>query len=200
MRLPLAVHMDRPWKVHELARDFQLDEVWEFPIEADESKGETFRLFCAVEDRASFEPLPGPAEWLVRLRLFLDRLGLERVTTDRAIPGCREVSVRDRMKDPAPAPVVAQAGRFPFRIVYDDANERLLELSNATVHALLHLGWTRKRGTIFAPVMAVYVKPRGNFGRAYMALIYWFRVLIVYPAIMRATRSHWERWRSANAT
>jgi hypothetical protein len=40
--------------------------------------------------------------------------------------------------------------------------------------------------------MAVYVKPRGTFGRAYMALIKPFRYLIVYPALMRQFERAWS--------
>ena len=41
--------------------------------------------------------------------------------------------------------------------------------------------------------MAVYVKPRGAFGRGYMALIKPFRYWIVYPALMRQTERMWNR-------
>jgi hypothetical protein len=40
--------------------------------------------------------------------------------------------------------------------------------------------------------MAVYVKPRGLFGKGYMALIKPFRYLIVYPALMRQTERTWN--------
>ncbi len=40
--------------------------------------------------------------------------------------------------------------------------------------------------------MAVYVKPRGLFGKGYMALIKPFRYLIVYPALTRQTERMWN--------
>ena len=40
--------------------------------------------------------------------------------------------------------------------------------------------------------MAVYVKPRGRLGRAYMALIKPFRHAIVYPALMRQIDRAWS--------
>jgi hypothetical protein len=46
--------------------------------------------------------------------------------------------------------------------------------------------------------MAVYVKPRGAFGKAYMALIKPFRYLVVYPALMGQVERAWER-RTENA-
>ena len=43
--------------------------------------------------------------------------------------------------------------------------------------------------------MAVYVKPRGRFGQAYMAFIKPFRYLIVYPALERQVARTWSRRR-----
>ncbi len=83
-------------------------------------------------------------------------------------------------------------GRFPFRVVYERDNERLLEISNSTVHGLVHFAWMQRDETHYSPVMAVYVKPRGWFGRVYMAAIYPFRVLVVYPALMRSAKRRWK--------
>jgi len=44
----------------------------------------------------------------------------------------------------------------------------------------------------FQGQMAVYVKPRGSLGKAYMALIKPFRHLIVYPALMRQIAQAWD--------
>ncbi|MEO8180466.1 MAG: DUF2867 domain-containing protein [Deltaproteobacteria bacterium] len=193
MRLPRSAQDEQPWLVRELASDFTLDEVWEFPITADASKGETFRSFCQLEDAARGEPLSGPAEWLVQFRLLLGKLGLDRASNQLPIPGCTETSLRERLKPEDRQPVPELDARFPFRMVYDRDTERLIEFSNGSVHGLLHLSWARKTDTLNAPRMAVYVKPRGWFGRMYMDLIYPFRVLVVYPAIMRASKLRWER-------
>lgn len=193
MRLPLSAQDEHPWLVRDIARDFTLDEVWEFPIEADASQGDTFRSFCALEDAARAEPLSGPAEWLVKLRLLLGKLGLDRETHRLPIPGCAERSVWERLKPEDRQPVREPDSRFPFRMVYDREAERLLEFSNGSLHGLLHLSWAPKAGALHAPRMAVYVKPRTWLGKMYMQLIYPFRVLVVYPAIMRASKQRWER-------
>jgi hypothetical protein len=31
MRLPNAAHTSRPWRIHELTRDFRLEDVWALP-------------------------------------------------------------------------------------------------------------------------------------------------------------------------
>jgi hypothetical protein len=193
MRLPLSAQTEHPWLVSQLAGDFTLDEVWEFPIAGDASKGETFRTFCKQEDDARSEPLPGLANLLVQLRTLLGKLGLDRETNQLPIPGCKETTVWERLAPEQRKPMAPADSRFPFRTVYDLDSERLLEISNGTVHALLHLSWVPKAGTLHAPRLAVYVKPRGWFGRAYMALIYPFRVLVVYPALLRSATQRWER-------
>jgi hypothetical protein len=101
--------------------------------------------------------------------------------------------VSERMKPEDRQPVRPPDSRFPFQLVYDRERERLLEFSNGSLHGLLHLSWACKSGTLHAPRMAVYVKPRGCFGRLYLALIYPFRLLVVYPAIMRASQRRWAR-------
>ena len=81
-----------------------------------------------------------------------------------------------------------------------DGREALFELENATVHALMHLGRVavedRDSSRIWAPQMAVYVKPRGSLGRIYMKLIQPFRHLIVYPALMRSAERSWPQYES----
>ena len=51
----------------------------------------------------------------------------------------------------------------------------------------MHLAWVDQGDGRYQGQMAVYVKPRGRFGKGYMALIKPFRCLIVYPALMRRT-------------
>jgi hypothetical protein len=196
MRLPLSAAREQTWLVHELAHDFVLDEVWEFPIVADASRGETFRTFCQLEDAARNEPLPGPARWLVQLRSLLGRLGLDRQLHQLPIPGCTETSVWERLKPEDRQAVQPPAGPLPFRLVYDRESERLLEFSNGSLHGLLHLSWSPKGGSLHAPRLAVYVKTRNRLGRAYMGLIYPFRILVVYPAVLRAAQRRWQLHRS----
>ena len=68
--------------------------------------------------------------------------------------------------------------------LYRTEDEYAAELSNRTVHAVLHLAWADQGGR-YQGQMAVYVKPRGLLGKGYMALIKPFRYLVVYPALMR---------------
>ena len=66
-------------------------------------------------------------------------------------------------------------------------------MSNETVHGAMHLAWVDQGGGRYQAQMAVYVKPRGRFGKAYMELIKPFRYLIVYPALTRQFEQTWSR-------
>ena len=60
------------------------------------------------------------------------------------------------------------------------------------MHGVMHLAWADQGDGRYQGQMAVYVKPRGLFGKGYMALIKPFRYRIVYPALMRQTEREWN--------
>ena len=87
-----------------------------------------------------------------------------------------------------------------FSSVYQTHDEWLVELSNKTVHSLMHIGWVPDvSGSGYHAQMAVLVKPNGRFGRAYMAAIKPFRYAIVYPAMLRQIEREWEEREVAGA-
>ena len=49
------------------------------------------------------------------------------------------------------------------------------------MHGVMHIGWVPDGSGGYRGQMAVFVKPNGLFGTAYMAAIRPFRHLIVYP-------------------
>ena len=65
--------------------------------------------------------------------------------------------------------------------VYREPDEILSRIANRTVTAFLHVSLVEGR-----PRLAVYVRPKGVLGRAYMALIDPFRRRVVYPALVAA--------------
>jgi len=79
-----------------------------------------------------------------------------------------------------------------FIPLYRTDDEWAAEISNATVHGVLHLAWVEEGGGRHRAHMAVYVKPRGRRGKAYMMLIGPFRHLIVYPSLTRAIGRAWD--------
>lgn len=198
MRRPDADHLSQPWRVHDLAGDFDLLDVWRFPIRAPETV--PFEVFLEFMARSQAELVSGrgPAALLFRLRGLLGRIFRWDDSDDRTRAPSPD-SLRRRVADD-------EAGRFaasspdmdreevdralPFETVYRTPDEHLAEIQNATVHALMHLGRVHE-GEGWSPQMAVYVKRRGLLGRVYMALIGPFRHAIVYPAMMRAAARGW---------
>jgi hypothetical protein len=80
-----------------------------------------------------------------------------------------------------------------FSSVYQTHDEWVAELSNKTVHTVMHIGWVPDdSGSGYHAQMAVLVKPNGRFGKAYMAAIKPFRYALVYPLLLRSIGRHWQ--------
>jgi hypothetical protein len=56
----------------------------------------------------------------------------------------------------------------------------------------MHLGWVPDHAGGYRGQMAVYVKPNGLLGTAYMTAISPFRHLIVYPPAVRELGRDWR--------
>lgn len=109
------------------------------------------------------------------------------------IPGTHETSLAGRLaSDLRGSGADLDFGSLPFVPLYRTDREAAAEISNRTVHGVLHLAWVDIGDGHYQGQMAVYVKPRGLLGRAYMASIKPFRYLIVYPALMRQFERAWS--------
>jgi SAM-dependent methyltransferase len=199
-------HYSQPWKVHEIAQDFELLDVWEIPILADKTKDQDFSCFLevmrssALEDTYRFFSIRHlAARFLVALRMYLgETFDLDKNINSLPIPGSYETSMRERLsaadlkKSLADSIGEGTQTEGIWRTVYLYENEMLTEHSNDTVHALMHLGWVHKYGNYYTAQLAVYAKPRGNFGEFYMQLIMPFRRVIVYPTMMEEIKKRWD--------
>ena len=76
---------------------------------------------------------------------------------------------------------------------YRAEDEFAAELSNRTVHSVMHLTSVDPRNGPYHGEIAVYVKLRGRPGQEYMTLITPFRYEVVYPALMRQIETAWKR-------
>ena len=196
-------HQSRSLRVHELAHDFELLDTWRYPIEADAT--DTLASFDAVSTRAQLELLSGrgAAAQLFRLREALGKVfGWDRAVNEIPVPGTEELSLRERLSDAERArqpwangddTIVSVGELGGFRLVYQNEHEVIHEISNSTVHAIMHVSWVHEGGERYAPHMAVYVKHRGWLGRAYMAAIKPFRHVVVYPALLRCVQRAWQQ-------
>lgn len=202
MRIPNAVHEAQAWRIREIAPDFTVEDVWALPVDGTREDFQKLLESLASLDPAKSGSLPTRVLWALR-----DRLGawfdLGRVSVpageDQApgklpIPGTDETSLSSRLprdlRDTAPRVDFAAT---PFSPLYLTDVEFAAELSNRTVHGVIHLAWVDQGDGRYQGQMAVYVKPRGLLGKGYMELIKPFRYLIVYPALMRQIERIWNR-------
>jgi Protein of unknown function (DUF2867) len=195
MRIPNSVHETHPWRIRELAPDFTVEDVWSLPTHGNAGDFPTLLDLMANLDFPSSTSLPTRVLWSARdlLGRWL-RLGRIDGTTDVGgrlpIPGTNETTLAGRLPDDLRGTADVDLGS-PFEALYRTDDEYAAELSNRTVHSVLHLAWVEQGNGHYQGQLAVYVKARGLFGRGYMACIKPFRYLIVYPALMRHIERAW---------
>ncbi len=181
-RLPNAAHESRPWRIREIAPDFTLEDVWALPVHGGAEDFQTLLEIATSSDPASAESIPTRVLWGVRDRLGI-WFGIGRISApadsgrDEAgrlpIPGRSETSLTDRLPDDLLGTAAdLDFSSLPFVPLYRTDVEQ---------------GDGRYQGQ-----MAVYVKPRGRFGKGYMTLIKPFRYWVVYPALMRQIERTWN--------
>jgi hypothetical protein len=189
VRLPNSAHTTRPWRIHELTRDFRLEDVWALPTPG--GRDDFPRL---VEGFAASDPARHPSRAVRTLFAIREKLG-ELLGLDRpeAGVGSRVPTLRDRLpadlRD-APRPAF---DALPASSLYLLDDEWAAEVANRTVHGVLHIGWVQDGTGGHRGQMAVLVKPNGAFGRAYLAAIRPFRYLVVYPRLMREIGRVWRQ-------
>ena len=190
MRLPDTAHTSRPWRIHALTRDFHLEDVWQLPTPGGPDDLARLAGLMASGGAGEGSSPAARALWAIRLRLG-QVLGWD---DDDAGLGARVPTLRDRLPaDLRAAPDGPRFASLPFESLYLIDDEWAAETANRTVHGLLHLGWVPDGTGAHRAQMAVYVKPNGRLGAAYLAAIRPFRHLIVYPSMIRALDRAWAR-------
>jgi len=124
-------HFAHPWRVHTLAADFELLDVWRFEVRLDERRGFDAFLETYWEAIHAVERSP-----LSRMRVAIGRvMGWDAAPNSRPIPGCVEHLVAERLDaadrarnrfaadEPSPLPVAK------VRPVYRFDDEALWEVS-----------------------------------------------------------------------
>ena len=197
MSLPKSAHTSRPWRIHELTKDFELEDVWKLP-----TPGGPDDLARLVQ----WFTTPGDEPVLLRA-LFALRWKLGRLfgwdEPDTGVRG-RVRSLRERLPadlleaprgpDQRSVPGRPDVGGAPvFSSIYQTRDEWLTEFSNTTVHSLMHIGWVPDdSGGGYHAQMAVLVKPNGWLGKAYMAAVKPFRYALIYPMLLRSIGRQWQ--------
>jgi hypothetical protein len=187
-RLPITAHTAQHWRIHELTRDFRLEDVWALPTPG--GPGDFARLVevIASSDPSRSESRGARTLWAIRWKVG-ELLGWDRPEEGL---GSRVPMLRDRLpadlRDLPPGP---EFEGLPFRSLYLLEYEFAAEIANRTVHGVMHLGWVQDEDGAYRGQMAVYVKPNGLLGNTYMAAIKPFRHLIVYPRMIRGIERDW---------
>ncbi|MEV5575484.1 DUF2867 domain-containing protein [Spirillospora sp. NPDC052269] len=191
MRLPRSAHTERPWRIHQIAADFTVEDVWALPTPGgpDDLDRLVRQVAEGVRGGVSGEGVWSRALFAVRWKLGA-LLGWDRSETGI---GGRIVSLRDRLPaDLRDGPSGPDLGTSPFRSIYQIGDEWAAEMGNKTVHGVMHIGWVPDGAGGYRGQMAVLVKPNGPLGALYMAAIKPFRYVGVYPALMRAIGRRWQ--------
>lgn len=197
-RIPTSEHTDGGWRILDIAADFDIEDVWALPATG---SLEDFPRVPALFGALDLENGSLPTRLLWRARDLLGKwFGLGRISAGPEanglpIPSSTGTTLADRLPVDLVGTIDADGtpSDAPFIPLYRTDREYAAEISNRTVHAVLHLGWAPVDGDTYQAQMAVYVKPRGAFGRAYMAFIKPFRYAIVYPELMRLIEVGWAR-------
>jgi Protein of unknown function (DUF2867) len=203
-RIPNSAHESGPWRIQEILPDFTLEDVWALPARGGRDDFPALLAMFGSLDPAHGESRATRFLWRLRDRLGawfnLGRIrvageaGGDALTGRLPIPGTSETSLTQRLPDDLRGTAAdADFGSLPFSPLYRTDVEAAAEVSNQTVHGVAHLAWVDQGDGRYQGQMAVYVKPRGRFGKGYMALIKPFRYLIVYPALMRQFERAWDK-------
>jgi Protein of unknown function (DUF2867) len=187
-RLRPEQHTAREWRIHDLAPDFHLEDVWALPTPGGPD------LLPELLDAFFASHREHQTSRLVRV-LWRSRWRLGAVLgwdTPANGFGGRVESLRARL--PAGLTTAARdASSKPFEVIYRLGDEWAGEIANETVHAVLHLSWVSDvTAGVHRGQMAVLVKPNGWRGRIYMAAIRPIRHRVVYPAMLQRLALEWR--------
>jgi hypothetical protein len=188
MPLPHDAHLSKPWRIHEIVPDFRLEDVWALPTPG---RADEFPLL--VEGLAAADPAKTPSRaaralWSLRWKLG-DLLGLDDPGSGL---GSRVTPLHERLPDDLRDAQGPEFDALPLTSLYLIEDEFAAELANGTTHGVMHLGWVSDGSGCYRGQLAVYVKPNGLLGNAYMAAIKPFRYLIFYPQMFRAIERRWH--------
>ncbi|MGH2597785.1 MAG: DUF2867 domain-containing protein [Dehalococcoidia bacterium] len=203
MRLPKTAHTSQPWRIHEIAHDFKLEDVWALPTPGGPDDFPRLVRLGATDDPRELNAqgkyvgdgsrgiVSRVSRALFELRWKLGEL-LGWDDRDSGV-GRRVATLRDRLPaDLRDAPRGPDLSSVPMTSLYLTEDEWATEMANRSVHSVMHIGWVPDGTGGYRGQMAVLVKPNGLLGTAYMAAIKPFRYLIVYPMLMRQIGREWQ--------
>jgi hypothetical protein len=188
MRLPNAAHTSRPWRIHELTADFQLEDVWALPTPGGPDDFPRLVQLMSSGAPSQGSSLAARTLWAIRWKAG-KLLGLDG--PDAGL-GSRVPTLRDRLPvDLRSGPSGPNVRGRPFTSLYLIEDEWAAEIANRTMHGIMHIGWVPDQTGGYRGQMAVLVKPNGLLGTGYMTAIGPFRHMVVYPSLLRQIGRGW---------
>lgn len=192
MRLSNSAHESHAWRIREIAPDFRLEDVWALPAQGGAEDFATLLEVMGSLDPADSESRATRALFSIRYRLG-GWFGWDDAPYPLAIPEDTGATLSARLpEDLRNTATGLHLRSTDFKPLYRTDVEWAAELSNRTVHAVMHLAWVEQGEGLYRGQMGIYVKPQGRFGAVYMAVIAPFRHQIVYPALMREIERAWN--------
>ncbi len=192
-KIPPSQHSNLPWRINEMANDFELIDAWRLPADGDKTE---FGDLCAVFDAdrvTDADKNSKASRFLFQVRNSLgQRFGWDENMNTLPIPGCTEVSMRDRLPVDVEAASIDGMDKGGFLPVFQTETEAAFEISNNLLHAILHLGWVDDGDGRYHGQMGIYVNHRQRRSVWYMKSIAPFRRFIVYPSLLRMVKKSWE--------
>jgi hypothetical protein len=191
VRVSSSDHRSRPWRIHALIPDFRLEDAWALPTPGGPDDFRDLVAMIAESDPSHSSSSGARALWAMRWKLGA-LLGWDGA--DAGL-GSRVATLRDRLPaDLRDGPSGPAFSALPFSPLYLTDDEWAAEIANRTMHGVLHLGWVPDgHGTGgYVGEMAVYVRPNGLLGSAYVAAIRPARHLLVYPRMLKQLGRDWR--------
>jgi hypothetical protein len=192
LRIPVSEHQSQHWRIEQIAPDFRLEDAWALP-----ARGGAADFPILLEVMGSLNPAKGDSiatRLLFGIRHLLGALfRWDDPGARLPIPQANETTLQARLPEDLRGSADQDLGPSGFTPLYRTDDEWAAEISNRTVHGVIHLAWVKQAEGRCHGQMGIYVKPRGRLGELYMAAIAPFRHHIVYPAMMRQVDRAWKQ-------
>jgi hypothetical protein len=205
-RVPNIKHLENKFIIQDLAKDFELLDVWEYPLCFKTAENDSLYKFrkIAIEPTLKNVFNFSPTGILFSFRAIIGKIfGLDKNVNELPIPNCKEISFAERLTESQKEKHsqklnidLRTENYFDFRTVYSMENETVNEISNATEHTLMHYGWIKTNNDCYKVQMASYIKHRNKFGTLYIWLIKPFKYWIVYPYLFNGYVKKWNEYKA----
>lgn len=205
-RVPNKKHLENKFIIQDLAKDFELLDVWEYPICFKKAENDSLYKFRKIAIEPTLKNVFNftPTGILFSFRTLVGKIfGLDKNVNKLPIPDCKEISFAERLSKEQKEMHSSELNidlrtdnYFDFQTVYSMENETINEISNATEHTLMHYGWIKTENDCYKVQMASYIKHRNKYGNLYIWLIKPFKYWIVYPYLFNGYVKKWNDFKS----